>query len=286
MTQVLVNGFVVGTTYALVALGLTIAFSILRFVNFAHGQLYVMGGFVVYYLYGVADLPFILAIVTAALVVGALGWIIERFLFGPAMLRLQREEASMLLAMGLALFLEELAYLLFGEKQRGAPALASGIYRIGEAYLPAGRAAVVVISLVLIATVVLFIRFTRQGRALQAIAQDREAAALQGIDLKAHAALGFALGAALAAIAGGLLITIFGMHAGGGTAISIKAFLMIMLGGAGVVSGAILGGFLIGFAESIGYMLLPGTVTYLVIFAGMIVFLIIRPQGLIGRPWG
>lgn len=286
MLQVMVNGLVVGTTYALVALGLTIAFSIMRFVNFAHGQLYVIGGFVVYYVYAVAGLPFALALALAGIAVGLLGWIIEATLFGPALRRLRREEASMLLAMGLALFLEEAAFLLFGEKQRGAPALMQGVYRIGDAYLPAGRAAVLVLALLLIIAVVVFIRFTRPGLALQAIAQDRDAAALQGIDLRFMSAMGFALGAALAAIAGGLLITIFGMHAGAGTAVSIKAFLMIMLGGAGVVSGAIIGGFLIGFAESVGYMLLPGTVTYLVIFVAMIVFLVIRPNGLVGRPWG
>ncbi|MEO1018426.1 MAG: branched-chain amino acid ABC transporter permease, partial [Pseudomonadota bacterium] len=198
MLQVAINGLVVGTTYALVALGLMIAFSILKYVNFAHGQLYVMGGFVVYYIYGVAELPFILALVTAALAIGVLGWAVERYLFAPAMRRIGREESSMLLAMGLALFLEEAAYLLFGEKQRGAPALAAGVFRIGDAYLPAGRAVVLVAAAMLIVAVVAFMRYTKSGRALRAIAQDREAAALQGIDLERMSAFGFALGASLA----------------------------------------------------------------------------------------
>lgn len=121
---------------------------------------------------------------------------------------------------------------------------------------------------------------------MRAVAQDKEVTLLMGVNVGRISALGFGLGAALAGLAGGLLITTSAMNSGIGTAISIKAFIMIMIGGAGVVAGAILGGIVLGFAEAIGYALLPGSMTYLLIFIGLIIFLIIRPQGIMGKPWG
>jgi branched-chain amino acid transport system permease protein len=107
-----------------------------------------------------------------------------------------------------------------------------------------------------------------------------------GVNVNRISALGFGLGAALAGLAGGLLITISAVNAGIGTVTSIKAFIMIMIGGAGVVAGAILGAIVLGFAEAVGYALIPGSITYLLIFIGLILFLIIRPQGIMGKPWG
>jgi branched-chain amino acid transport system permease protein len=192
----------------------------------------------------------------------------------------------MLLAVGTALLLENVALSLFGEKQRGVQPLVGGVLRIGSAFLPANRLLVVVISLVLIAAVLAFVYMTRPGRAMRALAQDRQATLLMGVDVDRISAIGFALGAALAGVAGGLLVTVVGVNAGIGTDTSTKAFVMIMVGGAGVVSGALLGAVVLGFLEAVGYVLLPGSVTYLMIFTGLIVFLLFRPQGLMGKPWG
>jgi branched-chain amino acid transport system permease protein len=192
----------------------------------------------------------------------------------------------MLLAVGTALLLENIALFAFGEKQRGVPSVWSGVYRIGDAFLPANRLLVVLISLLLITGLLLFVQYTKPGRAMRALAQDREVTQLMGVNVDRISMLGFAIGAGLAGLAGGLLITVSGVNAGIGTAISTKAFIMIMVGGAGVVAGAILGGVVLGFAESIGYALIPGSVTYLLIFIGLILFLILRPQGIMGKPWG
>jgi branched-chain amino acid transport system permease protein len=286
MAQVIINGLVVGTTYALVALGLAIVFGIMRLVNFAHGQIYVVGGFVVYYAMTAGGLTFPAALALAIAATAVVGVVLEVAFFAPVVARVKREEGTMLLAMGLALFMEQGCYLLFGELQRGAPPIAVGVFKVAGAFLPAGRAAVMAIAAILIIATIVFINHTRPGRALRAVAQDREAAQLQGVNLLRMNALGFGLGAALAGAAGGLLVTVVGIQAGGGTAVSVKAFIMIMLGGGGVVSGAVLGGFLLGFAESVGYMLLPGSITYIVIFAAMMLFLMARPHGLVGRPWG
>jgi branched-chain amino acid transport system permease protein len=288
MTQVLINGLILGSCYALIALGLTLVFSIMRVVNFAHGQMYMLGAFVVYYLYGEYHMPYWLALLGAGLVLAAVGVIFNRFFFQPVLARAKREENSMLLAVGTALLLENLALTMFGEKHRGVPAIIDGVHVIGdaEAFVPHGRLLVAVLAIALIVFLLLFVQFTRPGRALRAVAQDREAALLQGVNVGAITMLGFALGAALAGLAGGLLVTVDGINAGVGTNISTKAFIMIMIGGAGVTSGAIAGGLLLGFAEAIGYDLLPGSVTYLLIFVAMIVFLVLRPNGLFGKPWG
>jgi branched-chain amino acid transport system permease protein len=210
----------------------------------------------------------------------------ELFLFAPVIRKVKRDEVTMLLAMGTAVFLESVALLVFGEKQRGIPAITTGVVRIGDAYLPNSRIVVMFIAALLIAALMLFIAKTRLGRALRALAQDREATALQGVNLKWISALGFGLGTGLAGLSGGLLMALFAIHTGAGTAISVKAFIMIMIGGAGVLSGAILGGFVLGFMEAVAFALLPGSVTFLVIFALVIVFLIIRPNGIMGKPWG
>lgn len=291
MLQVLINGVVLGSVYALIALGLTMVFSIMRVVNFAHGQMYMLGAFVVYYVYGQFGLPLWLALMLAALVLGLVGVAFNRFFFQPVLANAKREENSMLMAVGTALLLENLALTLFGEKQRGVPQVVDGSFIFGDiaeggAVLTYPNAMVALLAVLFIVALLLFVQYTRPGRALRAVAQDKEAARLQGVDVKATTTLGFAIGAALAGLAGGLLVTIYGVNSGVGTNISTKAFIMIMIGGAGVTSGAIVGGVLLGFAEAIGYDLLPGSLTYLLIFVAMIVFLIFKPNGLFGKPWG
>ncbi len=119
-----------------------------------------------------------------------------------------------------------------------------------------------------------------------ALAQDREAAVLAGVEVDRMSAIGFGIGAGLAGIAGALLVTVSGVNTGIGTAISIKAFIVIMIGGAGVVAGSLLGAVVLGYAEALGYALIPGSVTYLLIFLCLILFLIVRPNGIMGKPWG
>lgn len=186
-----------------------------------------------------------------------------------------------------ALLRENLALTLFGEKQRGVPPVVDGAFIYGDiteggAILTYPNVMVTVLAIVFIVALLLFVQYTRPGRALRAMAQDKEAARLQGVDVKATTTLGFAIGMALAGLTGALLVTVYGVTSGVGSNISTKAFIMIMIGGAGVTKGAIVGGVLLGFAEAIGYDLLPGSLTYLLIFVGMIVFLVFKPNSLFG----
>lgn len=289
MEQVIANGLYLGAQYALIALGLTLIFALMNVLNFAHGQMYVLGGFVTYVVYGQLGLPFIVALIATALTLAAVGAVIEKFLFRPVIRKSHREESTMLLAAAIAFFLDAVILLVFGEKQRGVPKIMDGVlnwdFRI---VMPYDRILIGVLAIVIIAGFILYMQYSKTGRAMRALAQDRVAAQLMGVRVDRYSMIGFALGAMLAGVVGGLLVTITGVNSGIGGPISIKAFMMVMIGGAGVISGAIAGGFILGMAESVGLSVFSGygDITYLIIFASLMVFLAIRPQGLMGKPWG
>ena len=289
MEQVVANGIYLGSQYAMIALGLTLIFALMNVLNFAHGQMYVIGGFVTYTFYGQFQMPFLLALLMSCLTLTVLGALIEKFLFGPVIRRSAREESTMLLAAGIAFLLDAVILLVFGEKQRGVPKIVDGVFnwdfRIIMQY---DRILICALAILSIVAFITFMQFSRTGRALRALAQDRDAAQLMGVNVNRYSMIGFALGAMLAGLVGGLLVTITGVNLGMGGPTSIKAFLMVMIGGAGVISGAIVGGFILGMLEAVGLAVLSqyGDITYLVIFVALMIFLTIRPQGLMGKPWG
>ena len=288
MEQVIANGLYLGAQYALIALGLTLIFALMNVLNFAHGQMYVLGGFITYTIYGKLGLPFVVALLASGLTLAIMGALIEKFLFRPVIRRSLREESTMLLAAALAFLFDAIILLLFGEKQRGVPKIVKGVFSSDSVIMPYDRMVVGGLAILFIVSFILFMQYSKPGRAMRALAQDRVAAQLMGVKVERYSMIGFALGAMLAAVVGGLLVTITGVNSGIGGPISIKAFLMVMIGGAGVVSGAIAGGFILGMLESIGLTMLHayGDITYLVIFAALMVFLSIRPHGLMGKPWG
>jgi branched-chain amino acid transport system permease protein len=288
MIQVLANGFYLGAQYALIALGLTLIFALMNVLNFAHGQMYVLGGFIAYAVYAQLGLPFVVALIASGVTLAIVGAIIEKFLFRTVIKRSSRDESTMLLAAAVAFFFDAVILLLFGEKQRGVPKILNGVFVSQPLIMPYDRMLVGVIALLLIAVFMLFMQYSKPGRAMRALAQDRMAAQLMGVNVDRYSMIGFALGAMLAGLVGGLLVAITGVQSGIGGSVSIKAFIMVMIGGAGVVAGAIAGGFILGMTESVGLTVLHayGDITYLVIFAALMVFLAIRPQGLMGKPWG
>lgn len=289
MEQIIANGLYLGAQYALIALGLTLIFSLMNVLNFAHGQMYVFGGFVTYTVVVQFGLPFIVGLLASAVILAIMGAAIEKFLFAPVVRRSKRDESTMLLAAGVAFFLDAVILLLFGEKQRGVPKVVNGVFNWDmRIIMPYDRILIGVLAILLIVVFIAFMNYSRTGRAMRALAQDKMAAQLMGVNVARYSMIGFALGAMLAGLVGGLLVTITGVNLGMGGPTSIKAFLMIMIGGAGVISGAIAGGFILGMMESVGLTVLSayGDITYLVIFASLMVFLAVRPQGLMGKPWG
>ena len=288
MEQVIANGLYLGAQYALIALGLTLIFALMNVLNFAHGQMYVLGGFITYTVYGQLGLPFVVALLASGVTLAVIGALMEKYLFRTVIKRSHREESTMLLAAATAFFFDAVILLIFGEKQRGVPKIVKGVFNTEGLIMPYDRIAVGALAIVFIAAFILYMQYSRPGRAMRALAQDRVAAQLMGVAVERYSMIGFAMGAMLAGIVGGLLVTITGVNAGIGGPISIKAFMMVMIGGAGVVGGAIAGGFILGMMESVGLTVLReyGDVTYLVIFAALMVFLSIRPHGLMGKPWG
>ncbi len=289
MEQVVANGVYLGSQYAMIALGLTLIFALMNVLNFAHGQMYVIGGFVTYTFYGQFAVPFPLALLMSCVTLAILGALIEKFLFGPVIRRSAREESTMLLAAGIAFLLDAVILLLFGEKQRGVPKIVDGVFNWDfRIIIPYDRILICGLAILSIVAFITFMHFSKTGRALRALAQDRVAAQLMGVNVNRYSMIGFALGAMLAGLVGGLLVTITGVNLGMGGPTSIKAFMMVMIGGAGVISGAIVGGFILGMLEAVGLAVLSqyGDITYLAIFIALMVFLAIRPQGLMGKPWG
>lgn len=289
MEQIIANGLYLGAQYALIALGLTLIFSLMNVLNFAHGQMFVFGGFVTYTVVAKAGLPFVVGLLASAVILAALGAVAEVFLFRPVIKRSKRDESTMLLAAGVAFFLDAVILLVFGEKQRGVPKILNGVFNWDmRIIMPYDRIFIGLSAVALIVAFIAFMQYSRTGRAMRALAQDRTAAQLMGVDVDRYSMIGFALGAMLAGLVGGLLVAVTGINLGMGGPTSVKAFMMIMIGGAGVISGAIAGGFILGMMESVGLTLLAayGDITYLVIFASLMVFLAFRPQGLMGKPWG
>ena len=288
MEQALVNGLYLGAQYALIALGLTLVFALMNVLNFAHGQMFVLGGFVTYTIYGQLHMPFWFALVASGVTLAVVGALFEKFLFRTVMKRSSREESTMLLAAGTAFFLDAVILLVFGEKQRGVPKIVSGILDLDVVIIPYDRLLIGLLAILMIAGFILLMKYSKPGRAMRALAQDRIAAQLMGVEVDHYAMIGFALGAMLAGVAGGLLVAITGVNSGIGGPISIKAFMMVMIGGAGVISGAILGGFILGMLEAVLLYSLHsyGDITSLVIFVTLMIFLSLRPQGLVGKQWG
>jgi branched-chain amino acid transport system permease protein len=289
MEQIIANGLYLGAQYALIALGLTLIFSLMNVLNFAHGQMYVFGGFVTYTVVVQLGLPFVVGLFASAVVLAIMGAAIEKFLFAPVVRRSKRDESTMLLAAGVAFFLDAVILLFFGEKQRGVPKVVNGVLNLDmRIIMPYDRILIGVLAILLIVVFIAFMNYSKTGRAMRALAQDKMAAQLMGVNVARYSMIGFALGAMLAGLVGGLLVTITGVNLGMGGPTSVKAFLMIMIGGAGVISGAIAGGFILGMMESVGLTVLSayGDITYLVIFATLMIFLAVRPQGLMGKPWG
>jgi branched-chain amino acid transport system permease protein len=289
MEQIVVNGLYLGAQYALIALGLTLIFSLMNVLNFAHGQMYVLGGFITYTAVSQFGLPFIVGLILSAFILAVVGAFIERFLFRPVIKKSKRDESTMLLAASIGFFLDAIILLVFGEKQRGVPKIVDGVFNWDfRIIMPYDRIVIGLLAIAMIIGFILVMRYSKTGRAMRALAQDKVAATLMGVDVDRYQMIGFALGAMLAGLVGGLLVSITGINLGMGGPASTKAFIMIMIGGAGVIPGAIVGGFILGMMESVGLSVLSeyGDVTYLVIFASLMVFLVIRPHGRMGKPWG
>jgi branched-chain amino acid transport system permease protein len=294
--QELVNGLTQGGLYALVALGYSMVYGVLKLLNFAHGDLYMIGAFVGYFVlqwFGgatalVAPVPIVLLamFLAAGIGVGGLGVAIERFAYRP--LRDAPRIAPLITALGVSFLLENTMLLLFGASYRDYNTSAfipfsTGIH-VGPLDIDITRIMVIVLSVALMAALQLLVHRTQLGRQMRAVASDREAAEMLGINVDYTISATFFLGSALAGIAGVMYGLAFNqIYTLMGFIVGLKAFTAAVVGGIGSIPGAMLGGFLIGLAESFITGYISSTYTNLILFGILIVFMILRPSGLLGR---
>ena len=295
--QQLVNGLTLGTIYALIALGYTMVYGILKLLNFAHGEVYMIGAFAGYgvlTLFGGPIAPLsapvllvILAMLVAAMVgTGALGVVIERFAYRP--LRNAPRIAPLISALGVAFFLQATALLLFGADFRSYETyeyvdLASGIHW-GPLNISVVRIVVILTSFGLMLALTLLVARTRLGKAMRATAFDREAAAMKGIDVDRVIVSTFFIGSLLAGAAGVMVgLVFYKIYFLMGFLAGLKGFTAAVVGGIGSIPGAMLGGLLIGLAEAFITGYVSSTFQDLFVFSILIVILLVRPTGLLGR---
>lgn len=282
MTELLFQGLVRGAMYALMGIGLSLIFGILGVVNFAHGEFFMMGTYVMIFVITALGLPFVVGIAAAAVVLFLVGLMIERGLVETLRKRAGRDWLldSFVLTIGLMVILQNLAQLAFGSRRRGITELIQGDFIVGDVIITYERLAILGMAVLVVGLLAAYIKFTYMGKAIRAAAQNAEAAQTLGINVNHIYTIAFGLGAALAGVAGALLISIFPAFPTVGYQPVLKSFAVVILGGLGNIPGAIAGGFLLGIIEAYAIFFMSAgwqsVLTPLIIVA----VLIVRPSGL------
>jgi branched-chain amino acid transport system permease protein len=284
------NGAVIGIIYALIAVGVTLIFSILKIVNFAHGDLYMLGGYCAYYVITLLGVPPLPAMFVSMLALFALAILLERLLLTPLYddATERKDEYGLIVTFGLAFFLRNIAVMIFGPFPLKPPSFIPGVQRFGGLVVTNDRLFAGGVGIVLILALLYFMHRTIWGQALDAVSQSRESAAIVGINARRFNSVAFGIGAALAAAAGALIAPIFSLAPDMGVLPNIHAFVIVILGGMGSVGGSILAGLLLGEAENLFTAFFPDptrALAYTNAF-GLLVLMIVlvfRPQGFFGR---
>jgi branched-chain amino acid transport system permease protein len=279
--QYVFNGLIVGCSYALIAVGLTAIFGLMEIANFAHGQFYMLGAYFSYWLTRVVGLDFWTGLVTSIIGVMLVGIILERTLF--RILRGASLSSSVLATIALSIFLENLALNVWGPRpQKILSPFETGSIEFLGIFTTPERLLMLFVTVLIVILLHLGLRHTQTGKAIRATFQQREAAALVGIDIDRLYTLTFAIGAGLAALAGVLLGTIFVVQPSMGGIATLKAFVVVTLGGISSFAGGIAGGLVLGLAESFGAIIAPAYKDAVGFILVMLV-LLYKPDGLFGK---
>ncbi|CAI3808476.1 MULTISPECIES: high-affinity branched-chain amino acid ABC transporter permease LivH [Pseudomonas] len=294
--QQLVNGLTIGSTYALIAIGYTMVYGIIGMINFAHGEVYMIGSYVAFIalaglaMMGIHSLPILMtvAFVATIFVTSAYGYSIERVAYRP--LRNSNRLIPLISAIGMSIFLQNTVLLSQDSKDKSIPNLIPGSISFGpggaeEVLISYMQILVFVVTLVAMTLLTLFISRSRLGRACRACAEDIKMANLLGINTNNIIALTFVIGAALAAVAAVLLSMQYGViNPNAGFLVGLKAFTAAVLGGIGSIPGAMLGGLVLGVAEAFGADIFGDQYKDVVAFGLLVLVLLFRPTGILGRP--
>ncbi len=281
----LINGISLGSIYAIIALGYTMVYGIAKMLNFAHGDVIMVGSYVVFLSMGTLGLPPVGAVLLAVVVCTVLGMTIEKIAYKP--LRKASPLAVLITAIGVSYFLQNAALLLFGANTKmftsvikiGAITLADGSINIS------GETQVTIIACIIIMIALsLFIKKTKAGQAMLAVSEDKGAAELMGVNVNGTISLTFAIGSALAAIAGVLLCSAYPtLTPYTGSMPGIKAFTAAVFGGIGSIPGAFIGGILLGIIENLSKAYISSQLSDAIVFSVLIIVLLVKPTGILGK---
>ena len=270
-----------GSTYAIVALGLTLVYGILQIPNFAHGHMYMLGAYVCLFLMGVLGLGYWPALAAVAIIMAVAGVILERLCYTP--LLNQPPMSSFISALGALIILENGVIALWGPQGKRIPNPYPDIIDVFGITMSVQRLLVIGIAFLLIMLVQLFIKKTKVGSTIEAVAQNPEGANLVGINVKWVSSLTFAISTGLAALAACLVAPIFILSPSMGALLGMKAFVIVILGGLGSIPGAIVGGLILGLLEALGGGYISSAYKDVFGFGALVLILAIKPTGLFGK---
>lgn len=280
VAQGIAIGLINGALYALTALGLTLIYGILHIVNFAHGEIYMLGAFMVFVFFVVLQWPLGVSLLAIVVLAAAAGFAVELGVFR----RLRGQWLQLLVAtVGISLIVQSLSWIAFGAQEKNVPSVLSGVLTVGAMRMPIERLAAAGVALLMVAGLYWVVYRTKIGLAMRAIEEDEETARMVGVNSDRVAAIAVALGFVLAALGGAFVAPIYSLNPGMGLETILMSFIIIIIGGLGSITGTVLAGLLIGMLQSIGALLLGAEAAHVLVFVAMITVLILRPQGLLGR---
>ena len=281
----LINGISLGSIYAVIALGYTLVYGIAKMLNFAHGDVIMVGGYVIFYSMTSFSINPYLSVLIAVIVCTVLGIVIEKVAYKP--LRQATSLSVLITAIGVSYFLQNSALLLFGEK----PVNFTSVVNVpsislfdGQVVITGEAIVAIIVSILIVIGLSLFINKTKSGRAMLAVSEDKDAAQLMGINVNATISLTFAIGSALAAVAGVLLCSAYpSLTPYTGAMPGIKAFVAAVFGGIGSIPGALIGGILLGVIEILSKAYISSQLSDAIVFGVLIVVLVVKPTGILGK---
>lgn len=282
----LINGISLGSVYAIIALGYTMVYGIAKMLNFAHGDVIMIGGYVVLVAMTSMGIPSIAAVLLAVVVCTLLGVVIERVAYKP-LRNASSNLAVLITAIGVSYLLQNIALLLFGANTKSFTSVVTipALKLAGGQLIISGETIVTIITCIIImVALMLFIKKTKAGQAMLAVSEDKGAALLMGINVNGTIALTFAIGSGLAAIAGVLLCSAYpSLTPYTGAMPGIKAFVAAVFGGIGSIPGAFIGGILLGIIEILGKAYISSQLADAIVFAVLIIVLLVKPTGIMGK---
>lgn len=278
----LINGIQIGSIYALVALGYSLVYGIVKLINFAHGEVIMVGSYAAFFMISKAGLHPVIAVIITIIFCALLGMTIEKLAYKP--LRGAARISLLITAIGVSLLLQNLVQLLFTPNPRMFQNLFPGQVNIGDLYISLATVVTIVVSILMMIFLSVLVNRTRMGKAMRAVSEDNEAAQLMGININTTISFTFALGSGLAAVASILYCSSYSQISPTmGSMLGLKAFVAAVLGGIGSIPGAVLGGFLIGIVESFTKAYISSTLADAIVFFILIVVLLIKPAGILGK---